>query len=230
MNYLIVGGNSGIANTIALNLLNNGHHVITCGREAWNGESHQNHTHHVLNGATEVDQIDLPDELNGLVYAPGTINLKPFRGLKDDDFLHDFEVNALGAVRAVRHAQSALKKSDNASVVLFSTVAVTQGMPFHTSVAMSKGAVEGLTKSLAAEFAPKIRVNAVAPSLSDTPLASSLLSNDKRRESSAERHPLKRVGTSEDIANAALYLLGEQSSWVSGQILHVDGGMSKLRV
>lgn len=230
MNYLIVGGNSGIANTVAQNLLNDGHNVITCGREEWKGDSHDNHTHHVLNGATEVDQIELPEELNGLLYAPGTINLKPFRGLKDDDYLHDFGVNALGAVRAVRHAQNALKKGENASVVLFSTVAVTQGMPFHASVAMSKGAVEGLTRTLAAEFAPKIRVNAVAPSLSDTPLASSLLSNDKRRESGAERHPLKRVGTADDIANAALYLLKNDSSWVSGQILHVDGGMSKLRV
>lgn len=230
MNYLIIGGNSGIANVVAKSLLNDGHHVITTGREGWSGDAHDHHTHHVLDGVKEADKIDLPDELHGLLYAPGTIKLKPFRGLKDEDYSHDFEVNALGAVRAIRHAQSALKKGKTSSIVLFSTVAVQQGMPFHASVAMAKGAVEGLTRTLAAEFAPTIRVNAVAPSLSDTPLASSLLGNEKRQEAGAERHPLKRYGSAEDVANAALFLLGKESDWMSGQVIGVDGGLSRLRV
>lgn len=230
MNYLIVGGTSGISKDVVAQLLENDHNVITASRNEWDGPAHSNLSHHVLNGATEVDQIELPDELDGLLYAPGTINLKPFRGLKDEDFQHDFEVNALGAVRAIRHAQSALKKSGNGSIVLFSTVAVSQGMPFHSSIAMAKGAVEGLTRSLAAEFAPNIRVNAVAPSLTDSPLAGNLLSNDKRREASADRHPLKRVGNTEDLAEACLYLLGKRSSWVTGQVLNIDGGMSSVRV
>lgn len=230
MTYLIVGGTSGIANQVVHQLLDEGHDIITASRNGWDGKTSEKHTHHVLDGAKEVDQIELPTELDGLLYAPGTINLKPFRGLKDDDFIHDFEVNALGAVRAIRHAQTALKKSGNGSIVLFSTVAVSQGMPFHSSIAMAKGAVEGLTRSLAAEFAPNIRVNAVAPSLTDSPLASNLLSNDKRREASADRHPLKRVGSTEDLANACTYLLSSKSSWVTGQVLNVDGGMSTVRV
>ncbi len=230
MNTLIIGGNSGIAQHIAHTLLKEGHSVITTGREPWNGPSFTNHKHYTLNGATDSDEIELPEVLDGLVYAPGTINLKPFRGLKDEHYLEDFQVNALGAVRAIRHAQSALKKSQQGSIVLFSTVAVQQGMPFHASVAMAKGAVEGLTRTLAAEFAPAIRVNAIAPSLSDTPLASSLLSNEKRQEASANRHPLKRYGTAEDVANAVLFLLSDQSSWMSGQVLGVDGGLSRLRV
>lgn len=230
MNYLIVGGNSGIGKVVSEQLLKEGHHVITTSRSAWSGNYFENHEHHEIDGVTEIDSIPLPDTLDGLVYNPGTINLKPFRSLKDDDYLHDFEVNALGAVRAIRHAQKALKSSENASIVLYSTVAVTQGMPFHSSISMAKGAIEGLVRSLGAEFAPKIRVNAVAPSLSDTPLADALLSNDKRREAGAERHPLKRVGTAEDIANATLFLLQPTSSWMSGQIIGVDGGMSRLRV
>lgn len=230
MTYLIVGGATGIGHEVAKQLMNSGHTVITTSRSEWEGPSSASHNHYVLNGATEIDQLELPEQLDGLLYTPGTINLKPFRGLKDEHFTSDFEVNALGAVRAIRHAQTALKKSGRGSIVLFSTVAVSQGMPFHSSIAMAKGAVEGLTRSLAAEFAPSIRVNAVAPSLTDSPLASSLLSNDKRREASAERHPLKRVGTPEELAKACIYLLGEESSWVTGQILHVDGGMSSVRV
>ncbi len=123
-----------------------------------------------------------------------------------------------------------LKAAGNSAIVLFSTVAVKQGMPFHTSVAMAKGALEGLTRSLAAELAPKIRVNAVAPSITDTPLASRILNNEEKKQSSGDRHPLKRVGEASDIAQAASYLLTDESSWISGQILHVDGGMSSLRI
>jgi NAD(P)-dependent dehydrogenase (short-subunit alcohol dehydrogenase family) len=123
-----------------------------------------------------------------------------------------------------------LKLSENAAILLFSTVAVQIGLPYHTQVASSKGAIEGLTKSLAAEYAPKIRVNCIAPSLTDTPLAAGLLSNEQKREANAQRHPLKRVGTAEDMANLAEFLLSEKSSWITGQIMHVDGGISTLKI
>ena len=179
------------------------------------------------------DEIKLngfPDIIDGLVYCPGTINLKPFRRLIEADFLHDFRVNVTGAVKVIQQAYNALRKSDQASVVLFSTVAVQLGMNFHSSVAASKGAVEGLVRSLAAEFSPKIRVNAIAPSLTDTPLAAGLLAGEARQKASAEMHPLKRYGNPSDIASAAVFLLNPSSSWITGQVLHVDGGLSALKV
>lgn len=173
---------------------------------------------------------DLPATLDGLVYLPGTINLKPFRALKPMDFLHDFEVNVLGAIKVLQAALKALKAGENSSVVLFSTVAVAQGMPFHSSIATSKGAIEGLMRALAAELAPSIRVNAIAPSLTATPLASKLLSTPEKMEASAKRHPLQRLGKPEDIAAMAAFLLGKQSSWITGQVFGVDGGLSQLKV
>jgi NAD(P)-dependent dehydrogenase (short-subunit alcohol dehydrogenase family) len=172
----------------------------------------------------------LPEKIDGLVYCPGTINLRPFRSLKPEDFQHDFDVNVLGAIKTLRAAQRPMKKAEQAGVVLYSTVAVSQGMPFHASVATSKAAVEGLVRSLAAEWAPKIRVNCIAPSLTDTPLAAKLLSSEDKRKSGDDRHPLRRVGTAEDIANMTLFLLSSESSWISGQVMAVDGGMSRLRV
>ncbi len=172
---------------------------------------------------------DMPEKLDGLVYCPGSIHLKPVRGLKADQVRADFELNALSAFRVVQSLYKPLQASGAASVIMFSTVAVTQGMPYHASVAMAKGAVEGLVRSLAAELAPKVRVNAIAPSLTDTPLAERLLGTDERREAAAARHPLKRVGAPEDIARMTKFLLSEESSWITGQILHVDGGMSSIR-
>lgn len=173
---------------------------------------------------------DLPASLDGLVYLPGTINLKPFRALKPTDFLHDFEVNVIGAIKVLQAALKALKAGENSSVVLFSTVAVAQGMPFHSSIATSKGAIEGLMRALAAELAPSIRVNAIAPSLTATPLASKLLSSPEKMDASAKRHPLQRLGKPEDIAAMAAFLLGKQSSWITGQVFGVDGGLSQLKV
>ncbi|MCB0643299.1 MAG: SDR family oxidoreductase, partial [Phaeodactylibacter sp.] len=146
------------------------------------------------------------------------------------DFQQDFEINVLGAVKVLKAARKALVKAGNASVVLYSTVAVGQGMPFHASVAASKGAVEGLARSLAAEWAPKVRVNCIAPSLTDTPLAAGLLSNAAKREASDKRHPLRRVGQPEDIAAMTTFLLSDKGNWISGQVLGVDGGMATLRV
>lgn len=171
---------------------------------------------------------DAGTELAGLLYAVGTIQLAPLNRITAEQIREDFEVNALGASLAVQAALPALKASKQASVVLVSSVAATRGFPFHTSIGMAKAAVEGLTVTLAAELAPRIRVNAVAPSLTRTPLSSRLLSNEKLAESIAGQHALKRLGEPGDIAAMAAFLLGPQSSWISGQILHVDGGRSTL--
>ena len=172
-------------------------------------------------------QVEEP--LDGLAYLPGTINLKPFHLLRRKDFVQDLEVNYLGAVKTLQHYLPQLRKADSASIVLMSTVAVQTGLAFHASVAGAKGAVEGLTRALAAELAPKIRVNAVAPSLTDTPLAGSLLNQPAKRDSASRRHPLQRVGTPADIASAVRFLLTEDSGWITGQIMAVDGGLSRIR-
>lgn len=172
---------------------------------------------------------DIEEPLHGLVYCPGIINLKPFSSIKLDDFKLDFELNLLGAVRCLQYYHSNLLASNFASVVMFSTVAVQTGFAYHASVAASKGAIEGLTRTLAAEWAPKIRVNAIAPSLTNTPLAERLLREDSKKQAAAMRHPLKRVGEAEDLAHMALFLLSENASWITGQIMHVDGGVSSIR-
>ena len=168
--------------------------------------------------------------LSGLVYAVGTINLKPLARLTDDDFLNDFSLNALGAAKAIQAALPAFKASDTTgSIVLFSTVAVSQGFAAHASIAMAKGAIEGLTLSVAAELAPKIRVNAIAPSLTRTPLAKTLTASEQMTTAIAEMHALRRIGEPVDIANLAAFLISEQSNWITGQIIGVDGGRSSLR-
>lgn len=173
---------------------------------------------------------DFPGPWDGLVYSVGTINLGSIRRLTSADFLHDFQVNAMGAALAIKSGLPALKKSQGTpSVVLFSSVATVQGFTFHSSIGMAKGAVSGLTLSLAAELAPKVRVNAIAPSLTDTPLAQSILANTKITSAVTELHPLKKLGTTADIANLAAYLISEESGWITGQIFNVDGGRSTLR-
>lgn len=174
---------------------------------------------------------ELPDEVQGAVYCPGTITLRSFRSLQPDDFRRDLEINLLGAVRFLQACQQRLRGSDGgpASVVLFSTVAVGQGMPMHASVAAAKGAVEGLMRALAAEWAPNVRVNAIAPALTDTPLAARLLSTPEKRESMAARYPLKRIGTAADASSMARFLLSPESGWITGQVFGVDGGLSTLR-
>jgi 3-oxoacyl-[acyl-carrier protein] reductase len=156
--------------------------------------------------------------------------LKPLHRTTEAEFLQEYRINALGAVAVVQQYLANLKSAaPTPSITLISTVAVAQGMTFHTSIAMAKGAIEGLTLALAAELAPTIRVNAVAPSLTASPLADKLINSPEKLEASNKRHPLRRVGQPEDIANAIHFLMGEKASWITGQILHVDGGMSSVR-
>lgn len=230
-NFLIIGAGSGIglALTEKLNAAGYTLYVISTQPEKL---GHLDRVH-LLDSNFMADSWtgkDLPETLDGLVYCPGTINLKPIRGLKPNDFRQDFEVNVIGAVRLIQAALKALKAGHKPSIVLFSTVAVAQGMPFHASVAAAKGAVEGLGRSLAAELAPTIRVNVIAPSITQTPLAGRLLSTDEKIEASANRHPLKRIGLADDMAAAAAFLLSEDASWITGQVLGVDGGLSTLKL
>lgn len=216
--YVIIGGNTGIGEAIRKTLQNDGASVECLSRSQGGHDLSR-------------DNPDLPDlaedaRLSGLIYCPGSIRLKPFRSLKSGDYLEDFQVNFLGAVRAINHYLPALQRG-RGSILLFSTVAVQTGMPYHASVAAAKGAIEGLVRSLAAELAPDIRINALAPSLTETPLASGLLKSEKQREASVDRHPLKRIAQPEDIASAAVMALA--NPFITGQILHVDGGMSAVR-
>jgi len=229
-NILIIGASSGIGHALALNLLAQGATLFTAGRRQPEGIQ-STHMMWDVSAQPAADALNqLPDVLHGLVYTPGTINLKPFQRLSVQDYRNDLEVNVIGAVAAIHAAYPAIKKSKGASIVLFSTVAAKLGMSMHSSVSVAKAAVEGLTKALAAEFAPyNIRVNAVAPSLTDTPLAGFLLEGDVKRDAANKRHPLNRVGTPDDIAGMAAYLLSDQASWITGQIIGVDGGMGSLK-
>jgi 3-oxoacyl-[acyl-carrier protein] reductase len=228
-NILIIGASSGIGLAIAQTLQAKGASLFTASRRAPQGIQSQHITWDVTQPIEGLFDV-LPDTLHGLVYAPGSINLKPFQRFSLADFQADFNVNVLGAVAAIQANLARLRKAGGASIVLFSTVAVQTGMGFHASIATAKGAVEGLTRSLAAEFAAtKIRCNAIAPSLTDTPLAASLLSSDEKRETSNKRHPIGRVGTPQDLAAVAKLLLSDEGSWITGQVLNVDGGMGRLK-
>jgi NAD(P)-dependent dehydrogenase (short-subunit alcohol dehydrogenase family) len=218
-NIVIIGASHGIGEKLA-QILDTNYAVYsysrTQGEGNWQSWKHDE----------QINVDHLPDIIHGCVYAPGTINLRPFHLLKESDFRHDFEVNFLGAVKVLQAFYPKLKKSENASVILFSTVAVAKGMSFHTSIAAAKGAIEGFVKSIAIEWAPTIRVNAIAPSLVETPLSNKITSSQQVLEATIQKHPLKRIGKVDDIASLARFLLSEESSWITGQVIHVDGGMS----
>ena len=227
---LVIGGSSGVGLEVVRLLSSQGARVQVASRsgEALAGLPAVNWQRYDVTDRNAL--LTLPDRLDGFVYCPGTIQLKPFGRLSDEDFQLDLEVNFLGAVRAIRLAHPALKAAPSASVVLFSTVAVGTGLPYHAGIASAKGALEGLARTLAAEFAPKIRVNCLALSLTDTPLAGALLSSEEKRRASAERHPLKRIGDAVEVAAAAGFLLGQDSGFMTGQGLKMDGGLSTLKL
>ena len=229
-NYAIIGASSGIGKTLALQLADSGHHVFGTFNKNESVAAHPLIRYNHLNVLEENLSLDfLPESLSALICCPGSIHLRPFERITPTDFANDFNLQVVGAVKTIQSVISKLKKTENASIILFSSVAVQTGFPFHTQVSASKGAVEGLTKALAAEFAPKIRVNCIAPSLTDTPLAASLINSDQKKQTNDQRHPLKRIGTTADIAHMAEFLLSEKASWITGQIMHVDGGISTLK-
>lgn len=230
-NILIIGASSGIGASLAKQLIAEGHQVFgTFNKTATSSKEGFTKFQHLNILDENPDFSFLPDVIDGLVYCPGAVNLKPFARVKPEDFVTDFQLQLVGAVKAIQASLPKLKNANSPSIVLFSTVAMQMGFNFHSLVASSKGAVEGLTKALAAEFSPKIRVNCIAPSITDTPLAGTLLNTDEKKEANAQRHPLKKIGKPEDLANLASFLLSEKSSWITGQVIHADGGMSSIKM
>jgi NAD(P)-dependent dehydrogenase (short-subunit alcohol dehydrogenase family) len=229
-NLLVIGGSSGVGLEIVRQLSSQGDHVFVASRGEGDLAGLPGVTWQSYDVTDREAKLALPEQLDGLVYCPGTIQLKPFGRLSDEDFQQELEVNFFGAVRVIRQAHPAMKAAPLASIVLFSTVAVGTGLPYHAGIASAKGALEGLARTLAAEFAPKIRVNSLALSLTDTPLAATLLSTEEKRRASAERHPLKRIGDAAEVAKAAAFLLGAESGFMTGQVLKIDGGLSSVKL
>ncbi len=224
--YIIVGGSKGIGRAISMKLLEN-HKVINLSRSKPDF-NHDNLKHY----AVDILSDDLPDldQADGLIYCPGSINLKPIGRLSIDDFRSDFEINVIGAVQAIQKYLPIIKKGDKPSMLFFSTVAAKLGMPFHASVAASKAAVEGLVKSIGAELAPTVRVNAIAPTVTNTELASKLLRNEKMINNIKERHPLKKFLNPTEVAEMASFLLSDHAAAISGQIYEMDCGIVSFKI
>ena len=232
-NFVIAGGSKGIGLELVRSLVPDADRIDVLSRSVDELDVDDRIRHQSVDFSQDAAGIgELPDAIHGVAYCPGTINLRSFRSLKLDDFRRDLEVNLIGAIRLLQACHAGLRKGgaeQSASVVLFSTVAVAQGMAMHASVAAAKGAIEGLTRSIAAEWAPNIRVNCLAPALTETPLASRFLSTPENRQAMAAKYPLKRTGTPKDLAEIARFLLLPAASWITGQVIGVDGGMSTLR-
>ena len=230
-NILVVGGSSGIGLSLVklLHQLNANVYVVSrSASEEWPGDVHFLKAD--VNGDIDAVEMFLPMQLHGLVYSVGSITLKPFTRLTAEDFLKDFQLNVLGAARMIQQAIKPIKNAAGSSIVLISSVAAKTGMPYHASIAAAKGAVEGMAISLAAEYASQqIRVNVVAPSLTDTPLAQNLLNSPEKRDASAKRHPLGKIGQPNDISQIIAFLLSDESIWMTGQVIGVDGGLGKLK-
>jgi NAD(P)-dependent dehydrogenase (short-subunit alcohol dehydrogenase family) len=226
-NILIIGGSTGIGKVLSTNLSQNNTVYATYNKTEISDSKIHYFKYDVLD---ELDETNLPEIIDGYVYCPGTVMLKPFHRITEDTFIEDYKIQVVGAIKSIQKILPRLSKSTHASIVLFSTVAVQTGFNFHSLISTHKGAIEGLTKALAAEFSPKIRVNTIAPSITNTPLVASMLSTEEKIAANAIRHPLKKIGSPEDIAAMAEFLLSEKSSWMTGQILHVDGGISSIRL
>lgn len=222
---VIVGGSKGIGKAITASLVDE-NKIINISRSK--PLQHQNITHFSCDVLT--DNLPELDEVDSLIFCPGSINLKPINRLSLDDFRNDFEINVIGAVKAIQHFLPSLKKGSNPSILLFSSVATKLGMPFHASIAASKAAVEGLTKSLGAELAPTIRVNAIAPTITATDLASKLLRNERMIENITERHPLKKFLKPEEVADLASFLISEKALSISGQVFALDCGIVSFKI
>ena len=228
-NIFIVGGSSGIGLSL-IKQISSKNNIYSASRNDNNlNEYNVKHIKYDSVNDLEIDTSILPEKIDGFVYCPGSINLRPFNTLKIESFLEDYKINFLGAIKSLKIILPLMQKSDNSSIVFFSTVAVSTGMPFHSSISSSKGAIEGLTRSLAAEFSPKIRVNSIAPSIVKTNLSEKFLNSDLKIEKASERHPLGRIGKVEEISKLAAYLLSDDSSWVTGQVINIDGGIGSIR-
>ena len=227
-NYIIIGGSSGIGKELVNILAEQGENIVaTYNNNA--SEDLRNVKYIHLDVTKDVLDLDnLPDEIHGLAYCPGSINLKPFHRFTEDDLMDDFQLQVLGATKIIKQLLPRIKKSQDSSILLFSTIAVQSGFNYHSQVAISKGAIEGLTRSLAAELAPNIRVNAIAPSITNTNLSNRFLNTQEKIDLQSQKNPLKKIGSAKDIAECAAFLLTPKSSWITGQIIHIDGGASKL--
>ena len=226
-NILVVGGSKGIGREIVNSQLEKGNNCYNFSRTE-SGINNQN----LIEEKIDILSDDLPEieNIDSVIYCPGSINLKPILQLKEEDFVNDFNINVLGAIKTVKTYLNNLKKGDDPSLLFFSTVAVGQGMPFHSSVSVAKAGIEGLTKSLAAELAPSIRVNCIAPTITRTDMAQRILRNEKIEENIANRHPLKKICEAKDISDMADFLISHNAKNITGQIMHVDGGMSTLKI
>ena len=225
-NIVIIGGSKGIGHAILLQQLEN-NLVYNISRNAPE-ISHPNLKHFT----TDVLQDALPDieNIDTLIYCPGSINLKPFGNLSIDDFKNDFEINVIGAVKAIQKYLPSLKKGTDPSIVLFSTVAAKLGMPFHASIATAKAGVEGLVKSLGAELASTVRINAIAPTITETTLSANILRNDRMKENMTERHPMKGYLKAEEVAEMANFLISKNAKSISGQVFEMDYGIVTFKI
>ena len=223
---IIVGGSRGIGKEIINDLVDD-NLIINLSRNKPE-LTHTNLTHYNV----DVLSSDLPDleDVSSVIYCPGSINLKPIGRISLDEFREDFEINVIGAVKVIQKYLPILKKSNNASILLFSTVATKLGMPYHSTVAASKSAIDGLVKTLGAELSPKIRVNAIAPTITKTDLASKLLRNEKVIENMIERHPLKKILMPEEVSKMAKFLISKNASSISGQIFNLDAGIVSFKL
>jgi 3-oxoacyl-[acyl-carrier protein] reductase len=226
---VIIGGSSGIGRAVVEQLLEGDNFILNYSKNATNKGILDQKVVNIDFDVTSDEQLpQIPNEVDAFVYCPGSIQLLPFKRIQSEVFVKDYELNVGGFIRTLQQLLPSLSTVEGSSVVTFSSVAVQRGMSFHSIVASSKGALEALNRSLAAEFAPTIRFNCIAPSLTDTPLAERLLNTDQKRQSSADRHPLKTIGSPNDIASMVTFLISEQSRWITGQIHHIDGGLSVL--